>query len=355
MAPKGIVHLFLVLCIASLPSYAQFGSRIDSGTVVYSVITEASGIAASRQNPGVIWTHNDAGDVNRIYAMRGNGAHLGIYYLNNAVARDWEDIADGPGPESSKSYIYVGNIGDNDTVYDIKFVYRCVEPVVSVTQTAKTDTISDVDVLQYRYPDGKKNAEALMVDPLTKDYYIISKDDAKTYVYKAAYPQPVGTVDTLECVDTLDLVTIVSADIAPAGNEILIKNYTTVYYWKILGGQSIQTTLLRTPVTISTYTEEPQGEALAWDYNASGYFTLSEENGSDCHLYYYPRILSINSGISTKKSALNLNPSTVISMDGLSQNNAYLLSGKKTVKSFGNTNKTKSAQVIISNDKQMLK
>ncbi len=329
--------LFLITYAAV--SFAQFGSQSDSGKVEYSAIKEASGIASSKKNPGVLWTHNDTKDNNRIYAMNGNGKHLGIYYVQNAKDRDWEDIAVGPGPEDHKSYIYIGNIGDNDLEYDVKYVYRCEEPDVTTTQDSVIDTIENVDVLKFCYPDGKKNAEALMLDPITKDYYVITKNEKKELVYKAAYPQPLTSVDTLECVDTLDLTEVVAGDISADGREIIIKTYKKIYYWKRKESETIQETMKRSPSTIS-YQEEPQGEGLAWDCNGSGYFTLSEEENSDCHLYYYAR------NIMKVKKLRNGQNNSLITREQFHLVNtghtpvSYLLSGRKNLPGSNRINQT---------------
>jgi len=336
-ATMSKIPMILMTCIAF--TYGQFGSQVDSGKVEYSELREASGLASSKKNPGVLWSHNDTKDKNRIYAMSGNGKHLGVYLVKNADDRDWEDIAVGPGPEISKSYIYIGNIGDNDLEHDIKYVYRCEEPVVSTTQSATAETIENVDVLQFRFPDGKHDAEALMLDQFTKDYYIVSKNNANTYVYKAVYPQPLTTIDTLECVDTLDMTDVVAGDISPDGLEILIKTYKKVYYWKRTASETIQAALKRNPISVS-YREEPKGEGMAWDYNGSGYFTISEEVDVDCQLYYYPKII-INvkkfrdgqnySRVANEKFYLNIAGNTPVS---------YLLSGRKNVP--GNSLTTRS-------------
>ena len=51
---------------------------------------------------GILWTHNDAGGENRIFAIDSNGISRGTYYLNGIENRDWEDIAVGPGPIEDK-------------------------------------------------------------------------------------------------------------------------------------------------------------------------------------------------------------------------------------------------------------
>ena len=98
-----------------------FGDRQNWGEIEYNIINEASGIVASRKNPNIFWTHNDSGDKNRIYVFNYTGKHLGEYYLNDCNARDWEDIAIGPGPEDNSDYLYVGEIGDNHSKYNTKY------------------------------------------------------------------------------------------------------------------------------------------------------------------------------------------------------------------------------------------
>jgi hypothetical protein len=81
------------------------------------------------------------------------------------------------------------------------------------------------------YPDAIRNAEAMFLDPLTGDYYIISKEK-NGKIYLAPYPQPVSSIDTLEFLDSLPFQNINAADISASGYEILIKDYGWIYYWK---------------------------------------------------------------------------------------------------------------------------
>ena len=47
----------------------------------------------------------------------------------------------------------------------------------------------EVDRLRFVYPDTIRDAEAMMLDLLTKDYYIITKREDSVRLYRAAYPQ----------------------------------------------------------------------------------------------------------------------------------------------------------------------
>ncbi len=78
---------------------------------------------------------------------------------------------------------------------------------------------------------------------------------------------------------------------SPSGEEIIIKSYNDVFYWRRTLSTALSTTLQHN-YTILPYILEPGGEAIAWDYQGlhqppAGYFTLSE--GANANLYYYPR------------------------------------------------------------------
>jgi len=68
-----------------------------AGTVASPDLVEASGMAASRTSPGVLWAHNDSRDGARVYALGSDGADLGGFDIAGALAFDWEDMAAGTG------------------------------------------------------------------------------------------------------------------------------------------------------------------------------------------------------------------------------------------------------------------
>ena len=76
-------------------------------------------------------------------------------------------MAVGPGPQPGVDYLYIGDIGDNESVHDFKYIYRVPEPVVDFNQEPVETTIVDVDSIIFQYPDGKRDAEILMLNSLT--------------------------------------------------------------------------------------------------------------------------------------------------------------------------------------------
>ena len=85
-----IKYIFILLLIFSqlLISNNFFGEKQNWGEIELTTITESSGLVASKLNNNLFWTHNDSGDINRIYCFDDTGKHRAIYYLNNSKARD---------------------------------------------------------------------------------------------------------------------------------------------------------------------------------------------------------------------------------------------------------------------------
>lgn len=290
------LRLFLILfigssfqCTTSLEKVPFEGPR-SVGVLDNPEIDEASGLAPSLNNPGYLWTHNDSGDRPRLFMIDTLGKHAATLYLEGAMNRDWEDVAIGPGPVKGRNYLYIGEIGDNKAQYNIKSIYRFEEPNYKNREYPITDTIKTFETIRFTYPDGRRDAETLLLDPNTRDLYIVSKREARVKLYKLPYPQSSLEILKAELITELPFSFVVGGDISADGTEILLKTYTDVFYWKKNPEDPIEEVLLRFPISLP-YNTEPQGEAICWNINKSGYYTLSEEtDGVRPVLYFYPRV-----------------------------------------------------------------
>ncbi|MDB5090973.1 MAG: hypothetical protein JWR09_4967, partial [Mucilaginibacter sp.] len=242
-------------------------------------LIEISGVAASRINPGVLYIQNDSGNPSQVYLTDSGGADRGTLSLPTVPNRDWEDIAVGPGPVAGKSYVYVGNIGDNDSKYSSVFVYRFAEPDLGGKTSPVILNISDIDIIELKYPDGPRNAETLMVDPLTKDLYIASKQSNNSHIYVSKFPQSTTSATTMTPVVQLYFNKATGGDISPDGTEILLRSTELIWYWKLPAGTGIATGLLTKPQIAPYFNNEPQGEGIGFAADGSGYFTDTEIKG----------------------------------------------------------------------------
>src|SRR5258707_8791364 len=74
-------------------SNPHYGPPTVTGNIKSKDITESSGLAASRCQNDVLWTHNDSGDDAFVFAINAAGDSLGTWKVPNAKNIDWEDIA----------------------------------------------------------------------------------------------------------------------------------------------------------------------------------------------------------------------------------------------------------------------
>lgn len=268
---------------------SPFSNGQKAGLMDNLEINEASGLVMSRNNPNGIWTHNDSGDEPRVFLISNKGKHWATFRITGANNRDWEDIA--IANDKGINYLYVGDIGDNAAVSDIKIIYRFPEPTINSTTTPTVGNINveNVQKISFRYPDGNRDAECLMVDPITKDIIVVSKREDNVGIYFAPYPQSFTEVITLTKVGTLPFGDVVAGDISPDGKELLLKNYKKVFYWKKADNETI-VELMQKPFQNLPYKRETQGESIAWNIDGSSYFTLSENpDNKPNYLLYYQR------------------------------------------------------------------
>ena len=296
-----VACLSAFLAVSGTMGAPAFGTRTQVGTVSKAGLNELSGLAASRNNPHVIWMINDSGP-NAVYAVTTNGTYLGTYYINGFAMRDWEDIAIGPGPIAGVDYLYVGNIGDNGSAYSSISVARVLEPAVDFRQSPVTETLYGADIIRLQYASGAVDAETLMVDPWTKDIHIVTKRDgnlSEVNLFTAPYPQSTTTTITMPDEGSVSLSYAVGGDIAPSGEHVLIKQSwqddtpffnlifpERIYHWGRGSGQTIRQALNGTRTRVPyTANSADQCEAVAWDHHDGGYYTISEGSSQPLYLY----------------------------------------------------------------------
>lgn len=279
--------LVLSSCKLSLPgvAIAQFSSEPTANAVPPGQIDEASGMADSRSQPGNVWIEQDSGSPAELALLGYDGSVKGKISVPNADNRDWEELAMGPGPNQGTNYLYIGEIGDNNAQHPFSRIYRLPEPANLQTP------ITQVERINFRYPDGPRDAEAMFVDPLTKDIYIITKREPNNVrLYRLPYPQNINEVTVAESYGELPITFVTGAAISPDGSEIAVRTYTNIAYWKRNPNQTIADALQNGNTRQLPYRVEPQGEAICFDKEGKGYFTISEKgSASSVNLYYYAR------------------------------------------------------------------
>jgi len=271
------------------------GQRVGT---LSSRVHEASGLAASRRNRGLYWTHNDSGGRARLFAIDAHGGHRRTVYLSGASARDWEDIAVGPGPRGGVSYIYVADVGDNHRQRSSIQIYRAPEPEVG--GSAWSDLHVDAERFEVRYPDGARDCEAIFVDQgpaaaargTSGRVYVISKHyDRASSVYWVDLPAGPARTLTFTRAGALNqgvsgwATAVTAADINPQGSLIVVRAYDRLLMYPRREGSSVEEALAASGCHGSRRSER-QGESVAFASDGSHYLTVSE--GHDVPVWRFP-------------------------------------------------------------------
>lgn len=244
------------------------------------LLSEASGLAVSRNRPELIWSHNDSGHPNRLFVLTAEGEERGYFSVTGAGSRDYEDMCIGPGPLAGVNYIYLGDMGDNHAQYNYIVIYRFPEPDLSAVQPGGIYAIGEnlVERFEFTYPNGPRDAEALMIDPITQDLYIVTKRDFRSLIFKTPQPLTPGTRAELEPLAQLPMNGIVAGDIRADGGLIVLKDFDHLYAWDRSENESVIDAMMRQP-RLLPYDLEPQGESIAIHPDGSHYYTISEQSG----------------------------------------------------------------------------
>lgn len=271
--------------IVTIPGSIDFAAVPEQTPITPGLIDEASGLADSRTMDGYVWVNEDSGTPAQLNLLSHGGTLAGRLTLPGITNRDWEDMAAGPGPQPGVTYLYLADIGDNLAQNEQNAIYRLAEPR-SLSQPAGA-----IDRIAFRYADGPRDAETLLLDPLTRDLWIVSKSEANVRLYHLPYPQSTTTVNTAVFRGELPLTLVTSGSISPDGKEMLLKTYLGVYYWPRFSGQTVGDALVGTKPYSLTYQLEPQGEGICFDKAGGGFFTLSERgNAASLTLNYYKHL-----------------------------------------------------------------
>jgi hypothetical protein len=240
-------------------------------------LNESSGLAISRSQPGVLWSHNDSGDAPTIYATDESGRLLATVPIAGADARDWEDMSSGPCPASltaaaSESCLYLADIGDNDRVRKSVTVYVVVEPILD--RTVVKQPAAKAASFLYRYPAGPDDSEAIAVLP-DGDVTIVSKGRTGAIEFFRLSRESVaraitsGELLTAESAGNTGITPdnrigrlVTGAAVSPGGKTLAVRTYNEVFFFSPADGQAGRWRDLRRPCSLGN--AEPQGEAIAY-------------------------------------------------------------------------------------------
>ncbi len=243
-----------------------------TGSVKAPGAVELSGLVVSRAR-GVLWSLNDSGNTPSLFAFTAAGRSVAEVTVAGAQNFDWEDIANG-----RTGSLLVGDIGDNLGARPSITVLKVREPAagggagaIAVAPTAR---------YELRYPDGPRDAEALLFDPTNGSIVIVSKSFGPPGGIYAARRPSSRAVTTLRRTGTLRLDdgdAVTAGDVSADGRTIVLRTYDRAFAWRRRPGETVDAALRRRPCVIDvSLLAEVQGETLALTPDGRAFYTVPE-------------------------------------------------------------------------------
>ncbi|WP_169951630.1 hypothetical protein [Microbispora sp. H11081] len=237
-------------------------------------IDESSGLYASALHEGVVWTVNDGEGPVRLFAAGPDGRTRAVVTLAGVTGVDTEALG-GAVDEDGASWIYVGDIGGVPKPRpDGILVHRFAEPDTLVTQAVPSTTYRLV------YPDGQHDAEALLVDPNTRQLYVVTKSDQGGDLYSA--PLALSAEGTNPLTHVAKIPQVVSDGLITAKGAVVLRGYNKIRVWDKPGGQVSW---------VIDLPQQPQGEGLALSADGSALLISSEQPSTPVHRLDLPEEL----------------------------------------------------------------
>lgn len=258
-----VAALFAVAALS--PSKEAGPCTVVNEPAMLRDVPEASGLAVSRERPGVLWTHNDSGNAPDLFAIGEDGTVRGRIRLPIRT-RDWEDISAAPCPRidgdegKPRHCLFIGDIGDNEMIRKSVQVYIVPEFMPGTAATGRPLTF---DVT---YPDDAHNAEAMFI--AGGHLFIVTKDRAGV-VYRSTSPLGDEGNVTMQRVAQLDLTGVTDAEASTDEQSVAVRTSDEVAIYRAadlvdaprptIESDSL-TPFARIPID---GLKEPQGEGVA--------------------------------------------------------------------------------------------
>lgn len=216
-------------------------------------ITESSGLAADPDRGGY-WTVNDSGDRGIAYALDENGDTTGTLEWQ-AEPIDVEALA------LADNTLYVGDIGDNEGSREFVTVFFFTDP--------SPDGQRQYGAYDFRFPDGARDAEALLADASGR-LFIVSKEEGGG-IYAA--PQEPSRQGVNELTRVGDAPPYVTDGVFLPDGRMALRTYVSVEVVDPSDGYA--------SAARAALPGQPQGESIALELGGDGLLVGSEGKESD--------------------------------------------------------------------------
>ena len=249
-------------------------------------LAESSGISVCSFVQNSFWTHNDSGHSPDLFLLRTDGKLLARVTLNNAHNVDWESMC--RFKVDNQSYLMVGDVGDNLARRKNCNLYVIQEPDLAKQLAAKPNQPVETSVtarrIDFTYPDGARNCEALAVDVLENQIWLIEK----IYVNRRGdtppgiYVLPLQLQPAKKSLDAKRIANfppsnVTGMDFSPDGKRLIIRNYLNAHLYSRVD-ESWETVIKTTIPNVVVLPIQRQGEAVCFTEDSQSLILTSELN-----------------------------------------------------------------------------
>jgi hypothetical protein len=279
----------LVCCAASATSRSELlpGDARLAGIITEPALAEISGLAVSRRNPDVLWTHNDSNHTADIFAIDRQGRLLATVRLRGVANIDFEDIAafelDGV------PYLLVADVGDNGGIRRELQLHVLREPDAVDGDAPIAWTV------RFRWPDGPRDCEGVAVDARNGEVLLASKKRVPPELFSLSLrsdsddavqvARPLGLLGHIAQPSAHDLQRnpvygryrsqVTALDLSPDGRQLAVLNYLQAYVYSREDGESWGKAVARQPRVVP-FPWLAQAEAVAFDIDGRSLWVSTE-------------------------------------------------------------------------------
>ncbi len=264
----GIVPTNLAQSEDGLSPGSHYGQSRRIGALANKQIVESSGLAPSRRQPGVFWTHNDSGDEPRVFAFDSTGKDLGVCRINGAEAIDWEDMASFT--RDGKNWLLMADVGDNGMRRKSYQLYLCEEPSTPAIEIAARR-------IEFQYKQGSHDCESVAVDAIRGIVLLTTKVFGPSCeVYQLDIPAgPTTEILIAQPLATIAVPAAVAMDVSPDGLRAIVLTYGDALEFSRTPDESWQQGFARPPRQIAMPARR-QGESICYGHDGRTLYLTSE-------------------------------------------------------------------------------
>ena len=280
---SGLVNWIVFVCVsigptsANEPLASQPGQVRKLANLANGNIRESSGLAYSRRQPGVLWTHNDSGDESQIYAFDLQGKDLGTFRIPDSSATDWEDMAsfvlDGT------PCLLLADVGDNQARRERYSLYLVEEPDTEQSRANRPPIARLLQTVQFQYENGSRNCESVGFDTTSRTVFLLTKQsNPLCEAYALEWPDRAESsrLEVAQFVAKLQVQAATAMDISSDGRRAIVATYGPGFEF-VRGKVEGWDTAFRRPGRPIFLPFRRQGESICYGPDAKTIYATSEK------------------------------------------------------------------------------